>query len=75
MCADASFQIVLAHWIMPFLVGLSHCVELFRWKAGCMSAGTPAGEYAVGNRDAAGKVSIAAYSHGIPTHGIETIYR
>jgi hypothetical protein len=48
------------------------CAELLCGKAGGMFAGTPAGEYAVGNGDAAGKVAIAADSHSIPPHGIET---
>jgi len=39
-----------------------------------MFASTPTGEYAVRNGDAAGKVAIATDSHGIPPHGIETIY-
>ena len=47
---------------------------LLRWKAGRMFASTPTGEYAVRNGDAAGKVAIATDSHGIPPHGIETIY-
>jgi len=48
--------------------------ELPRWEAGCMFASTPTGEYTVRNGDAAGKVAIATDSHGIPPHGIETIY-
>ena len=54
-------------------VPLRNLCELLRWKGGRVFAGAPTGEYTVRNGDAAGKVAIAANSHGISPHGIETI--
>src|SRR4030042_1124864 len=49
------------------------CAELLCREVGCVFAGTPTGEYTVRNGDAAGKVSIAADSHGIPPRCIQAI--